>query len=134
HGEMVGKTIWEISPFKDVVSNKAKFVQLQQEGFVRYENLPLESRDGRRHAVEFVSNVYPVGDRNVIQCTIRDITERKGTEEQLRASFKEVRELNTEIQKFYHTLSHELKTPLTSAREFVSILMDGLAGPLNETQ
>src|SRR6266436_3313402 len=41
---------------------------------------------------------------------------------------------NEEIQNFYHTLSHELKTPLTSAREFISIVMDGLAGPLNETQ
>jgi signal transduction histidine kinase len=41
---------------------------------------------------------------------------------------------NQEIQNFYHTVSHELKTPLTSAREFVSIVMDGLAGPLNETQ
>src|SRR5205085_2114186 len=33
-----------------------------------------------------------------------------------------------------HTLSHELKTPLTSAREFISIVMDGLAGPLTERQ
>jgi two-component system sensor histidine kinase/response regulator len=41
---------------------------------------------------------------------------------------------NTEIQSFYHTLSHELKTPLTAAREFVSILMEGLAGPLTPTQ
>jgi CheY-like chemotaxis protein/nitrogen-specific signal transduction histidine kinase len=41
---------------------------------------------------------------------------------------------NHEIQNFYHTLSHELKTPLTSAREFLSIMIDGLAGPLNETQ
>ena len=41
---------------------------------------------------------------------------------------------NQEIQNFYHTLSHELKTPLTSAREFVSIVIDGLAGPLNERQ
>lgn len=39
-----------------------------------------------------------------------------------------------ENQKFYHTLSHELKTPLTSALEFLSIVMDGLAGPLNQTQ
>ncbi|HEY2952931.1 MAG TPA: response regulator, partial [Verrucomicrobiae bacterium] len=58
----------------------------------------------------------------------------KRAEEQLKASFKEVGDLNTEIRNFYHTLSHELKTPLTSAREFVSIVMDGLAGPLNETQ
>jgi len=41
---------------------------------------------------------------------------------------------NQEIQFFYHTLSHELKTPLTSAHEFVSIVMDGLAGEVNETQ
>jgi two-component system, sensor histidine kinase and response regulator len=54
--------------------------------------------------------------------------------EELNASFKKVEDLNTEIQNFYHTLSHELKTPLTSAREFVSIVMDGLAGPLNNVQ
>jgi CheY-like chemotaxis protein len=41
---------------------------------------------------------------------------------------------NHEIQDFYHTLSHELKTPLTSAGEFISIVMDGLAGSLNKTQ
>jgi signal transduction histidine kinase len=41
---------------------------------------------------------------------------------------------NEEIRTFYHMLSHELKTPLTAAREFVSILLDGLAGPLTDTQ
>ncbi|MBI1176327.1 response regulator [bacterium] len=41
---------------------------------------------------------------------------------------------NEEIQSFYHTLSHELKTPLTSAGEFVSLVAEGLAGPVNETQ
>ena len=41
---------------------------------------------------------------------------------------------NEEIQNFYHTLSHELKTPLTSAREFIAIVLDGLAGPINRTQ
>lgn len=41
---------------------------------------------------------------------------------------------NQEIQNFYHTLSHELKTPLTSAMEFINILMDGLAGPINQLQ
>ena len=71
----------------------------------------------------------------------RDITERKQAAQQLRLADKQLMRTNqslmertTEIQSFYHTLSHELKTPLTSAREFISILMDGLAGPLNETQ
>jgi len=39
-----------------------------------------------------------------------------------------------EMQRFYHTLSHELKTPLTSASEFVALVIDGLAGSVNETQ
>ena len=82
HDELVGTPIWELGPFRDIVSNKAKFEQLQQQRYVRYENLPLETRDGRKIAVEFVSNVYQAGDCNVIQCNIRDITDRKGMEEQ----------------------------------------------------
>jgi PAS domain S-box-containing protein len=54
--------------------------RLQQYGFVRYEDLPLETRDGRRIAVEFISNVYQANDKKVIQCNIRDITERKKAE------------------------------------------------------
>ena len=68
HGEMVGKTVGELSPFKDLGSNQAMLERLQQHGYVRYENLPLETRDGRKIAVEFVSNVYQAGDCNVIQC------------------------------------------------------------------
>ena len=47
---------------------------------------------------------------------------------------QELQRQNEEIQQFYHMLSHELKTPLTAAREFVSIVLDGLAGPLSDTQ
>jgi len=83
HGEMVGKTVGELSPFKDIESNQAMLEQVQREGYVRYEDLPLETKDGRHLDVEFVSNVYQAGDHNVIQCNIRDITERKRAEEQI---------------------------------------------------
>ncbi len=78
--EMVGKTVGELSPFKDIESNQAMLERLQKDGYVRYEDLPLETRDGRHIAVEFVSNVYQAGDKKVIQCSIRDITERKHAE------------------------------------------------------
>jgi PAS domain S-box-containing protein len=141
HGEMVGQTVGELSPFKDIESNKVMLERLQKDGYVRYEDLPLETRDGRRIAVEFVSNVYQAGDKKVIQCNIRDITERKQWEEQmctmqaqLKQTNRDLMKRSDEIQYLYHTLSHELKTPLTSAREFVSIVIDGLAGELNPTQ
>jgi PAS domain S-box-containing protein len=90
--EMLGKTVGELSPFKDIESNQAMLEQVQQRGYVRYEDLPLETKDGRHIAVEFVSNVYPAGDRNVIQCNIRDITERKHAEAVLRESKKQLRQ------------------------------------------
>ena len=81
--EMVGKTVGELSPFEDAFSNQAILEQLQENGYVRYEDLPLETRDGRHIAVEFVSNVYQAGDKKVIQCNIRDNTERKKSEQQM---------------------------------------------------
>jgi PAS domain S-box-containing protein len=83
HDEMVGKTVGELSPFKDLVSNQAMLERLQQDGYVRYEDLPLETKDGRKISVEFVSNVYQAGDEQVIQCNIRDITERNQTKQRL---------------------------------------------------
>src|ERR1700724_3252405 len=78
-GEMVGKTVGELSPFKDIESNKAMLERLQQHGYVRYEDLPLETTNNRQIAVEFVRHVYQAGDKKVIQSNIRDITKRKRT-------------------------------------------------------
>jgi PAS domain S-box-containing protein len=80
---MVGQTVGELSPFRDLVSNQAMLERLQKEGYVRYEDLPLETRAGAKVAVEFVSNVYEAGGRRVIQCNIRDITARKKSEQRL---------------------------------------------------
>jgi PAS domain S-box-containing protein len=75
--EFPGKTLWDIGLFKDVDASKTAFRELQANRYVRYEDLPLETRDGRSINVEFVSNVYGVNGRKVIQCNIRDITKRK---------------------------------------------------------
>jgi PAS domain S-box-containing protein len=71
HEEFLGKHIWDLGFFKDIVANQANFLELQQKEYIRYENLPLETVDGRRINVEFVSNVYQVGGGRVIKCTIR---------------------------------------------------------------
>ncbi|MFK7915440.1 MAG: ATP-binding protein [Pseudomonadales bacterium] len=41
---------------------------------------------------------------------------------------------NREVASFYHTVSHELKTPLTAVREFCSLLDDEVLGPVNTSQ
>jgi PAS domain S-box-containing protein len=75
--DLAGKELWEIGVFKDMLGSKAAFVELQQQGYIRYENLPLVTRGGLVKEVEFVSNSYLAGKSRVIQCNIRDITEHK---------------------------------------------------------
>ncbi|MEO8144102.1 MAG: EAL domain-containing protein [Betaproteobacteria bacterium] len=77
----VGKMLWDIGLWKDISLSKAAFKELQANDYIRYEYLPLETHDGRRIDVEFVSNAYVVDGVRVIQCNIRDITERKRAEQ-----------------------------------------------------
>ena len=76
----LGKKLWEIGAFKDIEISKSAFNELQTKGYVRYEDLPLQTKDARLVEVEFVSNVYLVGHKKVIQCNIRDISLRKRQE------------------------------------------------------
>ncbi len=77
YDEFCGKYIWEIGAFKDIAASKDAFNLLQDNEYIRYEDLPLETKKGQSIAVEFVSNVYLVDRSKVIQCNIRDITAHK---------------------------------------------------------
>jgi CRP/FNR family transcriptional regulator, cyclic AMP receptor protein len=92
HNEFIGLPLWEIGPFKDIKECKLAFLELQEKEYIRYESLPLETKDGRSIAVEFVSNVYGLsGGTRVIQCNIRDITKRKKAEDARHRSDEETR-------------------------------------------
>jgi PAS domain S-box-containing protein len=101
--QFIEKKIWEIGFFKDIIANQDKFLELQKQKYVRYEDLPLETSNGRKINVEFVSNVYTEDKQNVIQCNIRDITERKRAERDLIRSEKELKwaQQQTQIGSFY---------------------------------
>ncbi len=99
HTELLGRTLWEIGPFTDIAASQDAFRQLQSHEYVRYENLPLETKYGQHRQVEFVSNVYLVNGREVIQCNIRDITARKQSEAEARKANDELVALVAELNK-----------------------------------
>jgi PAS domain S-box-containing protein len=70
------KHIWDVGTKENIDLSKQLFLELQENGYVRYEDLPLEASDRKLIHVEFVCNVYLVDGDKVIQCNIRDITER----------------------------------------------------------
>lgn len=90
HGELLGKMLWEIGPFRDIAASRVAFGKLQRKEYIRYDNLPLETKDRRHRHVEFVSNVYRENGTRVIQCNIRDITARHQAEEALANISKEL--------------------------------------------
>jgi PAS domain S-box-containing protein len=106
HEELLGKKLWEIGTFRDIEASKATSSELKSKGYVRYNDLPLETKDGRTIAVEFVSNVYLVNHHKVIQCNIRDITERKLIGESLKKSHNELEQQAVELR----TALSEIKT------------------------
>src|SRR4029079_16092908 len=58
HVEFLGKELWEIGLFNDKKESQQTFRELQSTGYIRYEDLPLQTKQGERREVEFVSNVY----------------------------------------------------------------------------
>ncbi len=110
HGDFLGKKLWEIGPFKNIKASKASFLELQDKGYVRYEDLPLETKDGRQIAVEFVSNVYLVNHHKVIQCNIREITERNRLDEALEKAHHELERRVEDRTVELQTALSEIKT------------------------
>ena len=93
HEQLLGKTIWDLGFFKDIVANEARFAELRAKEYLRYENLPLETSSGERIEVEFISNVYDVSGRKVVQCSVRDVSDRRRAEEARKESEERYRTL-----------------------------------------
>ena len=60
--------------------------------------------------------------------------EIQGLKEELLKANQEIEKLSRIKSDFVSVISHELRTPLTSIKESVSLILDGVTGPLSEEQ
>lgn len=77
YDELVGKELWEIAVFKNIAASKEAFVELQNQEYIRFEDVPLETKEGCLIDVEFVSNICTLDKIKLILCHIHDISDRK---------------------------------------------------------
>jgi PAS domain S-box-containing protein len=125
--DLLGKELWEIGLLKDVKASRQAFRELNEKGYIRYEHLPLQTKDGQQREVEFVSNVYLENGRQVIQCNIRDVTARKQVEQRLRKANDELTALVAELrrrdaQMLTLNRMHELLQACTAQEEAYQVI------------
>jgi PAS domain S-box-containing protein len=146
HEDFLGMFLWEIGPFKDVAASRISFAELQTKEYVRYEDLPLRTREGAKVEVEFISNLYSVENRNVIQCFIRDITERKRADEkilehrdrleaivsELATAVGNLERSNKDLEQFAYVASHDLQEPLRMISSYTQLLAQKYEGLLDD--
>lgn len=84
HAGLLDRELWELAPFKNIPACKTTVVEVQQFEQIRYDDWVLEASDGSSIDVEVIGNVYQAADTAVIQCNIRNITDRRQAEERVR--------------------------------------------------
>ncbi|MCI0745974.1 MAG: ATP-binding protein [Verrucomicrobia subdivision 3 bacterium] len=148
--ELLGKQLWQIGLLKDEEACKKALRELQEQGFIRYEDLPLQTKEGQHREVDFVSNVYRENGHRIIQCDIRDITERERTEKALReaqaelacyagglekqvaARTAELEASAKQLETFVYSIAHDLRGPLRAMQGFSQMLVQRYGPVMNE--
>ena len=139
--EFLGKEVWEIGVLADAAASQEACRALQVTGYIRYDDVPLQTKAGVRRDVEFVSNVYRENGHQVIQCNIRDISARTqaeanlhalnaALEHRLRDRTAQLDALNHELEAFNASVSHDLQTPLRQIEDVVEALQEDYADRL----
>jgi PAS domain S-box-containing protein len=117
---LLGQELWQIGLFEDRERQRVFLQQVQEQQLLRYEALPIPTKDGQPRSIELVSTLYQANGHKVIQCHLRDITEHK--------------ELETQREAFISMVTHELKTPLTSIQGNIQLAQRRLTHLLSQVE
>jgi two-component system, chemotaxis family, CheB/CheR fusion protein len=120
--EALGQELWQIGLMPDEKASRTALRELKIKGYLRNANLCIKAKDGTQKNLEMISNLYRERDREVIQCNIRDITERVQAENKIKEYTQELKRSNTDLEQFAYMASHDLKEPLNLVNSYAQLL------------
>ena len=150
--EVQTRTAVELNLWADSNDRERYVAAVKSEGRVREMEARFRTKSGKVLDGLVFGESIVLGEQLCMLTIIRDITERKKTEAELEkyrlhledlvnertaeleAANEKLRELDQLKSLFIASMSHELRTPLNSIIGFTGILLQGLAGPLNDEQ
>lgn len=132
--ELIGKRLWEIGLLADKEKAEQVHNEILKKGFVRYEDLDLVRRSGERFSAELICNSYHIDHTEIIQCNIRDITERRASDVDIAS--KAAAEIVSQFRDTVSTLSNiiEARDPYTAGHQKrVAHLVSAIAADMGLT-
>jgi two-component system, chemotaxis family, CheB/CheR fusion protein len=121
--EIVGQTFSEIPPFRKAEEGRTLVQETNEKGIVQYDSVNLVAQDGRQLVTALIANRYRLKDQSFIQVNIRDVTQRRQAEDDLRRS-------NLDLQQFAFAASHDLQEPLRTVINQVELFQREYSGKL----
>ena len=102
--------------------------RLRVDGHVRAYESRLRTRSGEIRVVQGTTSTIrsESGDVEYLLAILRDVTEKRAAETERESLLTELTIKNRDLRQFGHTVSHDLKSPLTTIRGFVRLLRDDL--------
>ena len=89
-------------------------------------------KDGHLFPIEMTISPIRWGRSHIFSAFVRDITERKQAEEALAHQTRELTRINSELEDFTHSVSHDLKEPLRGIEAFAGFIAEDYADKLDE--
>jgi len=90
--EILTLKVPQLHPISDLVESKKAFNEISKKGFVRFE-INFKRKNGEIFPAEVSSSLFTIGEEKFIQGVVRDITNRKQSEEKLKESEEKYRNM-----------------------------------------